>query len=264
MRSIYLTLAALMAALVGCSTYAVPHQPYTPLLNRAGQVDIQASGGAATGGAAPTFAVQGAYAPIDHLEIVAGVDFDPVGNTSESETLHAAGELGIGTFVVDDPYMRAELIGGLGVGWGSGLFISPMSFTAMSGTTIFPDYTVSGLYVRPFLQGSLVNVAGVFEWGGGIRLAYTWADLGFAPNDAEYPQHTPGAFQQMHVDPYALTQLRFEYVTIQFLGGLSFSSGDVEVGPTVNAFASLGVHVHFETEPEPEPASPTIHPPPGG
>ncbi len=249
----------ILAALCGCSTYAVPHQPYTPLLTRGGQVDISAYAGV-TGGAVPTFAVHGAYAPIDHLEIVAGADFDPVGDKSLAETLHAAGELGIGTFVVDDPFMRVEAIAGLGVGWGSGFFLSGLSYLRSDGSLAFPDYRVHGLYVRPFVQGVILNVAGVFEWGGGIRIAYTWADLKFSPRDPEHPAQPRGAYEQTHIDPFFLARFRFDNFSIEANAGFMISPGDAQVGPLFNGFASLGLHVHFDTVPRPEPVTGPLPP----
>lgn len=239
-------LGAAIALLSGCSTYAVPHQPYTPLLDRGGQVDISANA-QVSGGSAPSVAVHGAYAPIDHLEIVAGVDADFVNESDSSDagSYHFAGELGIGTFAVENPTLKAELIGGVGFGWGQGVY---SDLDDVGGTTTNVSYQVDGPYIRPFLQGTVANVAGNFEWGGGIRLAYTWASLSFDPRDASSPARPGMDGGQYHIDPFVMSRVRFDYVALEALGGLSISPGDLQVGPVFNAFVSVGVHVWFDTQ----------------
>ena len=246
--------------LAGCSSYAVPHQPYAPLLSRGGQVAVQARAGV-TGAAAPTFAVHGAYAPVENFEIVAGADFDPVGDTAGGETLHGAGEVGIGTFAVDES-MIAELIGGTAVGWGSGAYLDGFRDDGTgSGQLVSNRYRVDGPYVRPFLQGVVGSRFGIAEIAGGVRLAYTWSQQTFATFDAQTPGLTPYSATAVHLDPFVVARLAVDIVRLEALAGLSLTFGDVSVGPPFNVFASLGVGVVFDTwgapAAEAAPADPT-------
>ncbi|MBN8615061.1 MAG: hypothetical protein J0L92_30975 [Deltaproteobacteria bacterium] len=248
-----LALGAVVSSLAqGCSSYAVPHQPYAPLLSRGGQVAIQARGGV-TGAAAPTFAVHGAYAPIENLEVVAGADFDPVGDTSGGETLHAAGEVGIGTFAVDESLI-AELIGGTAVGWGSGAYLDGFRDDGTgSGQLVANTYGVDGPYVRPFLQGVVGSRFGIAEIAGGVRFAYTWAQQSFTPFDPGTPQLQRYDATAVHLDPFVVARLAVDILRIEAMAGLALTFGDASVGPFFNAFASLGLGVVFDTW---EPATP--------
>lgn len=262
--SLALGLGAIAISLLqGCSSYAVPHQPYAPLLSRGGQVAIQGRAGV-TGAAAPTFAVHGAYAPVENLEIVAGADFDPVGDTSGGETLHGAGEVGIGTFAVDEELI-AELIGGTAVGWGSGAYLDGFRDDGTgSGQLVSNSYRVEGPYVRPFLQGVVGSRFGIAEVAGGVRVAYTWAEQSFTPFDASTPALSPYSATAFHLDPFVVARLAVDILRIEALAGISLTFGDVSVGPMFNAFASLGLGVVFDTwdPPAPEvlPIDPTLAP----
>ncbi len=230
----------------GCSNYAKPHHPYAPLFERAGQIDVAVSAGP-SGRAPVSFAGHAAVAPVDHLQIVAGVDFDPI--RESNRTRHVAGELGIGGFVMGEGRLRAELVGGLGGGWASG----------ENEEEDDGPWGVVGPYVRPFVQGVVGGVFDFFTFGGGLRIAATFAHLRtYDTASSDYP-YGDGPAEQVHIDPYTTLRFRYELLIVEVAAGASFSFGDSIVGAPIYGYGALTLHFHFDawappTDDEPTPA----------
>src|SRR5690349_3059670 len=90
-----LCLLVVLTMNAGCSPFITPHQTYAPLLDHAGQLDVMARAAGAMAGDRGLLgaAAAVAYAPIDHLEILAGGDFLFSGPASRY-----GGQVGVGVF----------------------------------------------------------------------------------------------------------------------------------------------------------------------
>ena len=192
-----------------------------------------AVGVGASGSAAPTLAAHAAIAPVDHFVIEASADVDPV--DEGNGTLHGAGELGLGVFAVGDPRLRAELIAGVGGGYGNGTWYGECD-----------DFALEGPYVRPFAQGAIAAVYDFFTFGGGLRLAVTFTDLQVTRLDPGSDLLSGGFNAQGHIDPFLTMRFRHEIFEVDLTGGTSFSYGNAIVGSVFNAFGALTVRLQFQ------------------
>lgn len=223
------------AAALGCSNYAQPHQPYAPLLDRGGQVDLAASVGL-TDQTAPTFSAHAAVSPIDHLVVTAGLDADPLRDQPD-ETSHVAGELGAGAFVVGEPHLRASVIAGTGAGYGTGRYRPEDN----------DDLLMEGPYVRPFVQGTIAGVYEFFAWGGGVRLGTTCAWLTFTPGADGVVWFDDGQYAQGHLDLFTMLRVRHQALIVELSAGASYGFvGDEVVGAALGAYGALTVHAQLE------------------
>lgn len=220
-------------ASLACSNYAKPHHPYAPLFERAGQIDVAVSAGP-SGEGLVTFAGHAAIAPVDNLQIVAGVDFDPI--QESNRTRHVAGELGVGGFVTGEGRLRAEGVLGIGGGWGSGV---------MRAEDDGP-WGIAGPYARPFLQGVLGGVFDFFTFGGGLRIAATFADLHTYDTEGSDFPYGDGPAGQVHLDPFTTLRFRHEHLIVEVAAGASFSFGASTVGAPFNGYGALTLHLLFD------------------
>lgn len=236
---------AVVIVLTGCGSAAItsPHQPYTAMLDHAGQLDVSARGGLMAINFM-TAAAQVAYAPIDNLEIAANVDVD-LANENANHTLHGGGGGAIGTFVRDD-VLRAELLVGGNGGYAEG-FAACNPDASCSGTETFG---LSGPYGQAFLQGAIGFEIPYFEFAGGLRF-FTNSVLVHAVGSAR--TDTTSWYTTGFVDPYLSMRVPIDWFRIELLMGwpvqLARSSepvpGLLEGG--MYPYVTLGIGVQLDT-----------------
>lgn len=227
------TLALLIALACGCSNYAPPHIPHSPMLESGGELELSGSI-SAQNDTQPTFAARLALAPADGFVIVAGADFDAISEGS-TRTQHVAGELAAGAFLTGFENLRGELLLGVAGGYASGRW---------NGEEV--DDEVDGAYARPFAQGALGGRWDWFVWGGGLRIATTIADLTLTPYDPSLRRADSGVYAQIHFDPFTYAGVRFDGFEVDLLFGGSFSEGHPSVGGQLRGYLALTLRSRFE------------------
>lgn len=234
-------------ALTGCGSAAItaPHQPYTAMLDHAGQLDISARGGVMATNLM-TAAAQVAYAPIDNLEIAANVDVD--GADEDTHTLHVGGGAAIGAFARNDVFRAELLVGGNG-GASQGSTFCPDGARC---TSTFRPSTLSGPYGQAFVQGAIGFEIPYFELAGGLRF-FTHSVLAHALGSGI---DTTTWYTRGFVDPYLMIRVPIDWFRIELLAGWPIALGG-DAGPTTGPSASfestwypyvtLGIGVQLDT-----------------
>ncbi len=240
-----LLLVASFAGASGCAYFIPVHAPHTPLLDHAGQVDVSARAGVAVnqGG---SYSVNAAYAPIDHLEIVAEGDFD-----FDGDVRHYSGGFGVGTFVVDEVF-RFEAIGGVNGGYargfvGGSITCDPEDLSCTPMATI--AYRLTGPYVQPYLQALVGFEVPYFELAGGIRFTGFFADV---TTHSDPTQN--GAYDRIYIEPLITIRWPIDIVRIELTTGLPIAIGGdygpppiFSFEPTANYYVVLGIGFQFDT-----------------
>lgn len=254
MRHLLPLCALALATAPGCAFFAQSHIPYTPMLNRGGQVDVSVRTGVTYPGGVPV-AVNAAVAPVDGLEILANADIN-VG-TSNS---HYGGGLAIGTFVPTDVF-RLEFIAGANAGYGTGLA------SELTSGSVAVNYDVTGPYVTPFGQLMLGFETRSFLMAAGARVQGFFAQTTAVSTTAAT---IVDGYERLYVDPVVTFQFPIDFVRIEVTTGFPiFVSGDI--GPTPRAvdsalqwYLAAGVGFQWDAfgEPEPEPEPEYVVPPP--
>lgn len=235
------TLALVLALGPGCSYYATSHVPYTPMLNRGGQMDVSVRTGASYPGGLPV-AVNAAVAPVDGFEILANADFN-LGSSAR----HYGGGLAIGTFVPTDVF-RLEFIGGVNGGYSEG---SSYELDSSSGTTIGRNYGLTGGYLQPFGQLLLGFELTHFLFAAGVRVQGFLSSVSALEIDGVGTYATTG-YERAYVEPVVTVQFPFDFVRVEVTSSLPiYVAGDA--GPTPASVDStfqwyLAVGVGFQWE----------------
>ncbi len=252
-----LLLAALFSQLLAAcgATYTTAHQAYAPLLDHAGQLDIGARAGVHEPGGAVTAAANAAYAPIDHLEIVAGVDY--AGGEASGPT-HIGGGVGIGTFARHDT-LRLEARAGVEFGDASQADYGHWC-TALSGPWCRSEsWSLQGTYIAPMLQGMFGFEVRYFELAGGLRLQgrfdemhVTRLDNGMPPVDVQY--------ERLYAEPVIAIRVPLNFMRIELLAGLpvrvlgdTAPGADLPSEPDIQAYVAFGLGLQLDTVTPPAP-----------
>lgn len=220
---------AVVAALYGTGCYnarlVAAHQPYAPLLNRAGQLDIvaRAGGMAQTDG---SLTAQVAYSPVDQFEVLARADVD--WDTPQNPTRHLGGGAAIGWYSPTD-ILRAEIIAGADGGSSVG-DASRCATSAYTYCDTITNYALRASYVQPFVQGMVGFEIPYFELAGGLRFFgnVSWVDaIGSDGTSAT------SRYDRTYVEPILTLRIPFEVVRFEMLAGLPFQMLGAD-GPIAN------------------------------
>jgi hypothetical protein len=226
----------------GClsSRLIAPHQPYAPLLDHEGQLDIVVRAGPMEG-PDTSAAAQVAFSPAEGFEIAASVDGD--WSTAGNATQHIGGGLALGAYSRTDVF-RAEVLvganGGTADGAGQGCTLMPMGICGPSAS-----FGISANYVQPFVQGLLGFEVPYFELAGGMRLFGYLADVAFAGSDGS---HGTTAYEKLYLEQILTIRVPIDIVRFEVLGGVPLSllgdpgpiPGSTEVGFHPYVLAGLG------------------------
>ncbi len=246
-RRALMMLSALMLSLLcqGCVSVATIHQAYAPLLHRAGQTDLSIRGGLRVPGGAGG-AINVAHAPVDHFEIVGGIDA-----AGGSGPYHVGVTAGVGTFVRDD-VLRLELMAGTAAGWmGSELQLRSCFFSFSSCTPQSAD--IQGYYLGPFVQGMIGFELSSFVFAAGARLHGYLSDTRLVRDDSsELAQFDTN--RRLYVEPVLTARFGGERVHFEVL--ISYGVpivGDSDVHGRPDDFrhqisAGFGIGFHFDDE----------------
>lgn len=260
-------LAALAALLVslglgGCtySRYAAPHQPYTPLLDHEGQMDVAASAGVMEQ-MRSTASARIAYSPVRYLSIMGGYDGD-LYRTSDDNTEHHAGSLGIGTYV-HARVLRLEAAAVVGAGYATGDGYSSYLSGSPGGSAY---YQMEGVYVQPTVQFALGFEIPYFEFAGGVRLGGSFGDVRYtntsAPASGTVPHDT------LLIDNFLTIRVPIDVFRFEVTGGWAgtFYGDNAPVGAETpsRAYLTAGIGFQFDTmQVEPyadDPSAPETYP----
>lgn len=283
MTSCFRTAAAFVAVslplLSGCFTSYItaPHQPYAPLLDHAGQLDVSFRGGGITTNNM-SVAVQAAYAPIDHLEVAVSLDGD-FDRTEENRTLHGGGGIAIGTFTRTDT-LRVEALAGVNGGYAEGYGTQCVQ-NAMG--CMSEDFDLTGLYVQPFVQAAVGFEIPYFELAGGARIEGHFVQVEALGEEGTRQSVT---HERVLFSPFLTVRVPVDVVRFEFMTGLPIAltgaDGPLEgtYEPDAYWYFVGGVAVQIDTAgpapveeappyrpvvqplPPPPPAAP-VPPPPG-
>lgn len=243
--------------LSGCYTSHItaPHQPYAPLLDHAGQLDISARAGSMTTNGS-TLAAQVAYAPVDHLVIAASFDADFDHEDEFYSETHVGGGVAIGTFTRTD-VLRLEAMIGMNGGHAEG------SGFRCSADPDQPDepcvderFFLSGPYVQPFLQGTVGFEVPFFELAGGLRLETQVTEVDAV---GELGTRETSTHVRSLITPFLTIRIPVEFIRFEIMAGMPFSMngniGPLEGTTESSAYFYLvgGIGFQFDTiEPAPE------------
>lgn len=196
-----------------CSTFTSPQPHYAPLLDHAGQLDLQvrahgAWAGEGMGGGAN---VGIAYAPIDHLVIVAGGD----AFFGQYRARRYSGQVGVGVFARDDVLRVEAIVGAFGGG--------------MHGSGYVEDgrdlhrYRLDGRYVLPYAQLFVGWEREHFEMAFGARVSALLADVKATPSSGSPPLNDRRiGTERAQIEPSLTIRVPFDFFRI-----------DLEVGATI-------------------------------
>jgi hypothetical protein len=206
---------ALEITQTACSTFTSPHPHYAPLLDHAGQVDVQVRGhGAVIGG--PTLGgganVGIAYAPVDHLVIVAGGDVF----FGQNRARRYSGQVGVGVFARDDVLRLEAIVGAFGGGMhGSGTFLDEPG-----------RYRLDARYVLPYAQLFVGWERESFELAVGIRVSALLADVKVTPSRGAPPLNARRiGTERAQIEPSLTIRLPFDFFRLDFEVGAAIWAG---------------------------------------
>ncbi len=245
--------ALVVVGTVGCtySRYTAPHQPYTPLLDHEGQLDVAASGGVMEQ-TRSTGSARIAYSPVRYLSILGGYDGDFY-RDAEENTEHHAGSLGIGTYV-HARILRIEAAAVVGAGAATG---DGYTSTSSGGTR----YRLEGVYVQPTLQFAIGFEVPYFEFAGGVRFGGSFGDVRFTSTSSSTPSEGTAPHDTLLWDHFVTIRVpidvfRFE-VTAGWAGTFYGSSYPVGQETPSRAYLTAGIGFQFDTtDVEPYPDDP--------
>jgi hypothetical protein len=254
---------ALASSLAGCTHYVTSHQPFTPLLDHAGQLDV----GVRAGFHAPSAASVGAhvaYAPIDHLEVLAAFDYVGAG-PGDPDPWHVGGAAAVGTFVRHDVF-RLEALAGSGFGYAEGTSQASCAGTGPTMPCPDGDFALSGGYATPMVQVLVGFEVPYFELAAGMRLDAFVAGVSIVRTRGTAPPASAhSTYTRLFVEPILTIRVPIEMVRIEITGGYPFSvAGDTEPDPRLSPEAPMpyyvvgGFAVQLDTEPRPELDDPEI------
>jgi hypothetical protein len=209
--------AAALSLAAGCAPMSVlsgPHQPYAPMLDHAGQLDIVARGGGMADDFSQwtmTSAVQVAYAPIDHLEIAASADADLFDTDERNHTLHVGGGLAIGAFARAG-YFRFEAFVGANAGWGAG-FVPAEQRTMPAMPFGMRTGRVELSYQDAFVQAQIGGDFRYFEFVIGARY------LLHVGQGASILDGAPTQFTQGIAGPFGLVRVPVDVIHFEIMVG---------------------------------------------
>ncbi|MFK7987198.1 MAG: hypothetical protein AB8I08_14335 [Sandaracinaceae bacterium] len=227
--------------LAGCSNYALPHHAYAPLLERGGQLEVRGSAGVNLGAGTPELVLEGQMAgsPVDGFVIAGGVTTSVI--PGEKTSNHFDGELALGAYLADDPSLRAEVLAGCAVGYGTGFYFGEEG-----------DARLWGTYTRPFVQGTLAGVTsnGFFTIGGGLRVAANFIGLNardVAPVE-DGPSFVMSGFREaLHVDPFVTARFGDDVARLEVgLGTSVMLLGSSAVGALMNVWFNVALRLRFD------------------
>jgi hypothetical protein len=237
--------ALLLSVAQGCAYtgFAGPHQPYTPLLDHAGQVDVSVRGGAGVESDAE-LAAQVAYAPIESLEIAANVDY--AGDFNQEGAEHVGGGLAIGSFSRTD-VLRVESFLGVDAGYGTGVSYDS---SWPGSTSRLPSLRLTGPYVTPFAQVAIGLEVPYFEFAGGVRVGALIADVLGSGNSGDLTQQ--GTLLRASIDTFITLRVPFDIFRVELMLGAAYQPPTTWTdryvqGDELNPYARLGFGVQFDT-----------------
>jgi hypothetical protein len=202
----------------GCysANVSAPHQPYAPLLDHAGQLDVVARGGVMENNGT-TLALQAAYAPVDHFSIAVSVDAD-VDRSDDERARHFGGGLAFGTFTRTE-ILRLEAMAGVGFGHAEG---QALDCVVPDGSPCI-DYTLDGPYIQPFLQSLVGFEVPYFELAGGMRVFAQATTVAFVASDGSSGQGD--GFERVFIEPILTLRVPVDVVRFEVLAGLPIALG---------------------------------------
>ncbi|MFO0684155.1 MAG: hypothetical protein U0234_19035 [Sandaracinus sp.] len=224
------------------SRYAAPHQPYTPLLDHEGQMDVAASAGTMEQ-MRSTVSARVAYSPVRYLSIMGGYDGDFL-RTTDDNTEHHAGSLGLGTYVhARILRIEAALVVGVGAASGDG-YSSYLSGTG-GGSSY---YQLDGIYVQPAAQFAIGFEVPYFEFAGGVRLGGSFGDVRWASSAS-----TTGTVPHdtLLFDHFITVRIPIDVFRFEVTGGWAgmFYGDNAPVGAETpsRAYVTAGIGFQFDT-----------------
>lgn len=260
--------AAVVLLSVGCahSYITAPHQPYAPLLDHAGQMDVSVRAGGITTNDM-TLAVQAAYAPVDHFTIAAAFDGDL---DRTGGTFHAGGGLAVGTFTRTD-VLRLEAFVGFNLGHAEGYGVQCEQEDDPIASCMTERFTLSGFYTQPFTQVAIGFELPFFELAGGARLEAQFTDVSGV---GDLGTRTSSMHERVLLSPFLTVRVPIDVIRFEFMTGVPFTINGNE-GPLPGTWEPAaywyivgGIGFQFDlldsgpVEEGPHYAPPAVYPPP--
>jgi hypothetical protein len=210
-----------------CAPVYIPNTVNAPLFKSKGELMVSGFGG--TNG----YDVQFAYAPIDHMVIMANgayqsKDYDS--NSLKDYHKHFFGEIGAGYFTELGEKARFECIGGYGFGQAE----TGYDFSFLTTNT----GVVKGMYDRYFIQADLGTSSNFDYLNTGIAIRGTYVNFyKFTSGNSDFDK----TVSNIYIEPAVFIRAGWNYIKFQFEFGGCISTQETPEFNSQPFFISVGL-----------------------